>query len=145
MAVAIFEGIVKAFEGLVSLCNKTADASNSEKYAQSVQALNQNVDETYAEIRDLITNDATLSTDEKIEKLNELAKSQLIARQSCEEAIKGNRENVTQIIGEILLAFSTCGISYAPKLLTKTKKDLETDLPLAVETKNEPKLLEEKE
>ena len=141
---AIFQGVVKALDGVVSLCNKTADASNPEKYAQSVQTLNQNVDATYAEIRDVIANDETLSTDEKIEKLNELAKSQLKARQSCDEAIKGNRENVTKIVGEIFLAFSTCGLSYAPKLLAKTKKAGDS-IPLVIETENEPMLLEEKE
>ena len=141
----IVDGIVKAFEGVVSMCNKATDASDPEKYAQSVQILNQNVDETYAEIRNVIANDETLSADEKIEKLNELAKSQLTARQSCDEAIKGNRENAAKVIGEVLLAFGTCGLSYAPKLFGKAKKDSEASTPLTIETTNEPTLIEEKE
>ena len=118
----IFNGIVKSFKGIVSLCNKATDASSPEKYAQSVQNLNQSVDETYMKIRDLISNDETLSTAEKIEKLDKLANSQLIARQSCDEAIKGNKENVVKIIGEVLLAFGTCAFLIYPNLLAKRKE-----------------------
>ena len=145
MGIAIFNGIMQAFGNILGICTKAMDASDSEKYVQSVEKLTHNVDQTYEKMREIISNDETLTADEKIEKLEKIANSQIAARQTCEEAIKGNRENVVGVAGEVLLAFATCGISYAPKLISRKKrKCLENIEASVVESKKQPELLSEK-
>ena len=73
-------------------------------------------------MREIISEDDTLSSSEKIAKLDEIAKSQLSARKTCEEAINGNRENISKVVSELLFAFATCGISHLPKVISKAKK-----------------------
>ena len=118
----LLDGIIKLFGEITSLCNKAMDASDPEKYANSVEKLTHSVDATYERMKDIVINDSTLTADEKLERLDKIASSQASARQSCEEAIKGNRKNVSKITGEVLLAFTTCGISFAPKLFKKKGK-----------------------
>jgi len=120
---AIVSNIVQAVKSLLSTCEKMADGADAHKYATSVQSLNQDVDETYTQIRELIVKNDKYSDDQKIEKLEKLAQSQISARQSCQEAISGNREGVSKMIGSFFLALATCGLSYIPKLVTELKKN----------------------
>ena len=124
MNIKIFEYIAQAIKNITSLCNKLVDAGDAEKYAQGVQSLNESVDETYAKMREVILNDNTLTSDQKLERLEKIANSQVSARQTCEEAIKGNRENISKIVGDVLLVAATCGLSkYIPAVRNgKAKK-----------------------
>jgi hypothetical protein len=122
MAVPIIKGIVEIVKNITILGNKIVDSADSEKYANDIYNLNKDVEETYVKMRELISNDDTLTTDQKLEKLEKLANSQQVAKKSCEEAIKGNREHISKIIGEIFLALTTCGISYIPKVLNSQNK-----------------------
>ena len=123
MAIPIIEGIVQIIKNLISFCDKTSDNLNAEKYSIGVNKLNSSVDDTYAGIREIIINDKSLSAEKKIEKLDKLAQSQISARQSCENAVKGNRDNVAKFISEVVLALATCGLSYVPKLVREIKKN----------------------
>ena len=116
------EVIKQAIKEITTLSGKVVEASDAEKYANSVQKLNSSVDKTYEKMREIILEDKNLSTDEKLERLDKIAKSQSEAMQTCDEAIKGNRENVSKIVGTVLLALATCGISCIPKLTKERKR-----------------------
>ena len=72
---AIIEGIVSAIKGLTNVCDKMVDGADAQKYADSVQTLNKNVDETYNQMRQLIINDDKLTQDQKLAKLENLQKA----------------------------------------------------------------------
>ena len=120
---AIIEGIVSAIKGLTNVCDKMVDGADAQKYASSVNTLDQNVDATYAQMRDLIAKNEKLTEEQKLEKLEKLAQNQMSSRKACQEAIKGNRESVSKMIGSFFLALATCGLSYIPKLVAELKKN----------------------
>ena len=120
--IKFIEYILKAVKNITEICNKVVDASDPKKYAEGVHALNQNVDETYAKMRELIANDETLSASEKVEKLDKLALSQQAAIKACGEEIKDNRAHIAKIVTEVFAALATCGVSYVPKMIDGCKK-----------------------
>ncbi len=122
MNIKLLEYIAQIVKNITEVSNKVADASDPKKYADGVSTLNQNIDETYAKMRELIVNDDTLSAPEKVEKLDKLAKSQQAALTACGEEIKGNRENVAKIVTEVFAALATCGVSCIPKVIGGRKK-----------------------
>ena len=124
MNVEIVKHIVEIAKSIGSTSNKLIESTDSGKYVNDVKALSKSVDETYAKMRELISQDENLSVTEKLEKLEKLAQSQLAAQQACEKSIQENREHLTKIAGEILAALATCGISFIPKAFKKRKKDV---------------------
>ena len=118
------EAIVEAVKKTISLCDKVVESSDSEKFIKSVQELNASTEETFAEMRKTISEDQTLSTDEKLKRLGELADKQIAARQTCEEAIKDNKSNSSNVVGSVLLAISTGGVSLGVSgIIKKIQKD----------------------
>lgn len=128
MNIAIFEKAIDMFKGISDLCKKVIDAGDSEKYAKSVNQLNEGIDDTYANMRSIITNSEKFSDEEKIQKLKELAECEAEAKRKCGEAIQGNRENVAKISLEVLKGFLTCGISFAPAIIKQLKKATADDI-----------------
>lgn len=122
MGIKIVECIVQFVKNITSLCNKVVDASDPVKFAEGVNTLNRQIDDTYVKMRELIMNDGTMSSSEKLEKLEKLANSQKAAQYSCEEAIKENREHLAKIVAEVFAALATCGISCIPKVVKGHKK-----------------------
>ena len=59
--------------------------------------------------------------EQKLDKLEKLANSQIAAKQSCDETLKGNREHVHKIVSEVFFGLTTCGISYIPKIIGSKK------------------------
>ncbi len=142
MNIKIFEYIAQAIKNITSLCNKLVDAGDAEKYAQGVKSLNESVDDTYAKMREVILNDDTLTSDQKLERLEKIANSQLSARQTCEEAIKGNRENISKIVADVLLVAATCGLSKFISVVNNGKAKKVKELP---ESEAEQKYIEEQQ
>ena len=139
MSLKIIEYILQAIKNITEVCNKVVDSSDPKKHAEGVHALNQNVDETYAKMRELIANDETLSASEKVEKLDKLALSQQAAIKACGEEIRNNRAHVAKIVTEVFAALATCGVSCIPKVIGGRKKVLvgasddvliESDIPV---------------
>ncbi len=139
MNIKIIEYIVQAVKNISEICNKVVDASDPKKYAEGVNALNENVDETYAKMRELITQDDTLTATEKVEKLEKLAESQQAALRACKDDIKDNREHIAKIVTEVFAALATCGVSCIPKVIKGCKKAcvampddvlIESDIPI---------------
>ena len=122
MNIKIAEYAVGAIKNIVSLSEKAIEAGSPETFANSIQKMTKSVDETYAQMRQMIMDDDTLDTDEKIKRLNEIAKSQQAAYERCEESIRGNRENAAKVAMEIFKGFLTCGISFLPAILSDVKK-----------------------
>ena len=122
MNIKLIEYIAQAVKNITDISNKVVDSSDPKKYAEGVSALNQNIDETYAKMRELISNDDTLSATEKFEKLDKLAKSQQAALAACGEEIRNNRAHIAKIVTEVFAALATCGVSCVPKMIGGRKK-----------------------
>lgn len=136
----IIKVVLEIFSKIVDLTNKVIDAGDPEKYVKSVQELNKGVSETYAEMRDIISNDPKMSSEEKLKKLQELAECEERAKEKCGEAIIGNRENVAKITLEVLKGLLTCGVSFTPAIargiknaLSKSNANIELENELLVE------------
>lgn len=139
MSLKIIEYILQAIKNITEVCNKVVDSSDPKKHAEGVHALNQNVEDTYAKMRELIANDDSLSASEKVEKLEKLANSQQAALKACGEEIRNNRAHVAKIVTEVFAALATCGVSCIPKVIGGRKKVLvgasddvliESDIPV---------------
>ena len=139
MNIKFIEYILQAIKNITEVCNKVVDSSDPKKYAEGVHALNQNVEDTYAKMRELIANDDSLSASEKVERLEKLANSQQAALKACGEEIKNNRAHVAKIVTEVFAALATCGVSCIPKVIGGRKKVLvgasddvmiESDIPV---------------
>ena len=118
---AILKSAIDMVKSVSDLTKTAIDAGDAEKYARSVNELNIGVSDTYAEMRNLILNDSSLSTDEKLQKLDELAKKESESKAKCDEAIKGNREHIAQLTMDIFAGLLTCGISFTPAIIKKFK------------------------
>ena len=129
---AMIKAAMEMIKSVSDLSKTAIDASDPEKYARGVNELNKGVSETYTEMRNIIVNDEKLSTDEKLERLKELADGEAKAKAKCDEAIKGNREHISKIILEVFAGLLTCGISFAPTIVNKFKQSIEkgTELPI---------------
>ena len=124
MNIKVMEHIIGFAKNIGAAGNKLMDAADPEKYVAGVKALGQSVDETYAKMRDLITEDESLSISEKLERLDKLAQSQAAAQLACEKSIKENREHIARVIAEVFAALITCGIACIPKAIKKRKKSI---------------------
>ena len=122
MNIKLFEYIAAAVENITALCNKVIDSTDAEQYADGVLKLNANVDATFDKMRELIEADDRLSTEEKLKRLDDVAARQIAARESCERAIKENRESVLRAVKEIVAAITTCGLVYVPKVIDAVEK-----------------------
>ena len=122
MGLPIIQYIVQMVKSIADLGNKIIDSADNEKYTKAVNSLNKNVDETYEKMRELIEKDETLTIEQKLEKLEKLANSQIAAKQGCDEVLKGNREHIHKIVSEVFLGLTTCGISYVPKIIGSKKR-----------------------
>lgn len=121
MNVGMMGKLVSLVGKISDLSKSTLNAADSEKYASSVVKLNQDVDATYSVMRDVIMQDKNLSTDEKLERLKQLTEYEEASKKKCDEAIRGNRENVSKVVFEIFKALLTCGISLAPGIIRNIK------------------------
>lgn len=124
MNIAVIQKAVEMIKSMSDLCQKVIDAGNPEKYAASVNELNQGVSDTFAEMRNIIANDPQLNTDEKLARLQELAIKEEETKKRCGEAIQGNREHVAKVILEVFAGLLTCGISFAPGIVKGVKTAL---------------------
>ena len=126
MSVGVVEAIVEAVKNLTGFCKELVGIADAEKYANGVETLNKEVETTFAMMREVIINDDSLTSEQKIEKLNKLADRQEAAQRNREKAVDGNRESVLKVMKEILFALATCGIYclWSPKFRTKNVKEL---------------------
>lgn len=124
MNIKFIEKIADAVKSISELCQKAIDAGDPEKYARSVEKLNQGVSDTYDQMRQIIISSEKFTDEEKLERLTNLAKQELDSKEKCAEAIKGNREQVANIVISITKGLLTCGICYLPGIarsLTENK------------------------
>ena len=123
MNVKFFDYIAEAIKHITSFCDKAMDEADGEHFTENVRRMSEHTEETYQLMRRLIEEDTTLSTDEKLKRLDKIAQSQERTRQNCAETIQGNREHIVKIVKEIFLALTTCGLSYAPKIIEQLKQE----------------------
>lgn len=119
MGVAIFSIVLEMIKNITSLCNKVADAGDSEKYARSINELSQGVSDSYSQMRNIICNSDKFSDDEKLIKLQELAGQEIEAKRKCDEMVKENRKNIGKIVLYVFEGLLTCGLSFAPAIIEK--------------------------
>ena len=118
---ALIKAVVDMIKEISALCKAALDAADPNKYAKSVNELNDGVSDTYSEMRQIIVNNDSFTPEEKLRRLEELGDKEQEAKRICGEAIKGNRESVTKVVMSILTGFLTCGVSFAPSIAKKFK------------------------
>ena len=123
----IIEKAIELFKSVSDLSQKVIDAGDSEKYAKSVEDLNKGVSDSYDAMRNIIINSDKFSEAEKLERLEKLAEQEQESKRKCGEAIKGNREHVSNMAMEIVKGFLTCGISFIPAITKNMKTALKDD------------------
>lgn len=120
---AIITKLLDCVKTIADLSKTVIESADSEKYAKSVETLNHGVDDTFAEMRAVIMNSTKFSEEEKLERLQELARSEQEAKQKCDEAIKGNRDHVAKIAKDVMMGLMTCGLSFVPEMVKKIKAE----------------------
>ncbi len=134
MGAGIIKAAIEMVKSLSELSTKVIEAGDPEKYVESVEKLHNGVDESYAMMRNIVENDTKLSTEEKLEKLKEIAEGEQKAKEKCGEALDGHREKTAKIALDVLKGFLTCGLSFTPALIKNIKN--------ALEGKNDPELID---
>ena len=122
----LIKAVVDMIKEVASLCKAALDAADPNKYAKSVNELNEGVSDTYSDMREIIVNNDSFTPEEKLRRLEELAEKEQEAKRICDEAIKGNRESVTKVVMTVLAGFLTCGVSFAPSIVKKFKGSMAT-------------------
>ena len=146
MGAGIIKAAIDMIKSLSDLSTKVIEAGDPEKYVESVEKLHQGVDKSYAMMRDIVEKDTELSTEEKLNKLKEIAESEQQAKEKCGEALDGHREKTAKITLDVLKGFLTCGLSFTPAIIKNIKKALEgKDVPdmIDVEPGDSPNLIDE--
>ena len=134
MGAGIIKAAIEMVKSLSELSTKVIEAGDPEKYVESVEKLHNGVDESYAMMRNIVENDTKLSTEEKLEKLKEIAEGEQKAKEKCGEALDGHREKTAKIALDVLKGFLTCGLSFTPALIKSIKN--------ALEGKDDPELID---
>ena len=134
MGAGIIKAAIEMVKSLSELSTKVIEAGDPEKYVESVEKLHNGVDESYAMMRNIVENDTKLSTEEKLEKLKEIAEGEQKAKEKCGEALDGHREKTAKIALDVLKGFLTCGLSFTPALIKNIKN--------ALEGMNDPELID---
>lgn len=134
MGAGIIKAAIEMVKSLSELSTKVIEAGDPEKYVESVEKLHNGVDESYAMMRNIVENDKKLSTEEKLEKLKEIAEGEQKAKEKCGEALDGHREKTAKIALDVLIGFLTCGLSFTPALIKNIKN--------ALEGKDDPELID---
>jgi ATP-dependent DNA ligase len=124
MSVAVVGKLIEMVKQIADLSKTVIEASDPEKYAKGVEALNSGVSQTYDQMRSVIVNSNKFSDEEKLERLQELALQEQASKQKCSEAINGNREQVAKIAMEVVTGLLTCGISFVPEIAKRLKISL---------------------
>ncbi len=118
---AFIKAAIDLVKNLSQLSTKVIEAGDPEKYADNVEKLHQGVGESYDLMRRIIEDDKTLSTEEKLERLNRIAIDEQAAKDRCGEALNGHREKTAKIALDVLQGFLTCGLSFTPAIVKKIK------------------------
>ena len=121
-SMALIGKLADMVKGVSELSKTVVEQADSEKYANSVNSLNQGVSDTYEQMRQLIVNSDTMSDVEKIERLQLIADQEREAKRQCGQEIKENRENVGKIALEVTKGVLTGGLSFAPGIVKEVKQ-----------------------
>ena len=87
-SMALIGKLADMVKGVSELSKTVVEQADSEKYANSVNSLNQGVSDTYEQMRQLIVNSDTMSDEEKIERLQLIADQEREAKRQCGQEIK---------------------------------------------------------
>lgn len=134
MNVTFIGKITEMIKHIADLSKTVVETSDPEKYANGVEKLNKGVSDTYEQMRLVIINSKTFSEEEKLQRLEALANQELESKKRCDEAIKGNREQIANIAMEIVKGLLTCGISFIPEVIKRTKLSMNDNTVCLEET-----------
>ncbi len=113
--------IADMIKSVADLSKSVVESTDPEKYANAMEKLNQGVSDTYDQMRTIIINSDKFTEEEKLEKLEALAKQELESKAKCDVALRENREHVANIAMDIIKGLLTCGVSFAPEIIKRLK------------------------
>ena len=128
---SIAAGMLKGLEDLTS---KAMDFIDQEKQTKSINQLHEGVSDSYALMREIVKNDESLSSDEKIEKLKEIANEERIAKEHCNDIIDNHQEKAARVVKDVFAGFLTAGLSFTPRLIKGIKEAVNDKAQLPSET-----------
>ena len=112
--------VCSLLERAVDIYGKIKENMEDGKVSESV-ALEKDISNTYAEIKELIKNDNELSVSEKIEQLKEIADKETEMKIKCDELIRAKSKHRFDVAAEIAKGVVTGGLYYAPDVIRKFK------------------------
>ena len=112
---------------IIGISQKIIEAGDSKKLAESVNEYNEGINKTFDLMRKIVEEDTSLSADEKLERLNRIAKEEAESKRKAAEDIITNRKAVTQISLSLIEGLLTCGISFTPKIIKGIKDAAKDD------------------
>jgi ATP-dependent DNA ligase len=121
MSPGIIKAIAEAVKSVADLGTNVVESADSEKYAKSLNEFHKGVEENYSLMRNLINNDESLSTDEKLKRLEDVAQKEADAKKNYGESIRKDREHVTETVMNVVGGFLTCGAYLAPSIIKNIK------------------------
>ena len=75
--------IADMIKGVSDLSKSVVESTDPEKYANAMQKLNEGVSDTYEQMRTIIASSSNFTEEEKLEKLEALAKQELESKQNA--------------------------------------------------------------
>ena len=127
MSPGIIKAAVEMMKSIIDLTKKTMDFADPEKHAKAVDDLHQGVSDSFGLMREIIQKDETLSADEKLERLKEIAKEEAAAKERCANGIDNHQQKAMAIVKDVFVGFLTAGLSFTPKVIRGIRDALRKD------------------
>lgn len=114
----------KLIEVVSQVTGKTIDFMDSKKYADAVNELTNDYDAVFAEIKDSIVRDESLTEAEKRQALLSLNDEISKRKENAGKDIREHQNHAGQLVLKIFAGLMTVGISFAPEVIARIKQQL---------------------
>ena len=113
----IIKAAVEMLKSIIDLTKKAMDFADPEKHAKAVEELHQGVNDSFALMREIIQKDESLSTDEKLKRLKEIAQEEAKAKEHCADGLDNHQQKALAIVKDVFVGFLTAGLAFTPKII----------------------------
>lgn len=148
MAIPVVQAALEAIKKVADLSIEVTKIGDPDKYTSNVEKLHEGVSDSYRLMREIIEKDETLTSAEKLRKLEKIARDEAKAKKEIGKELDDHRERTAKVVLGVFSGFLTCGLSFTPAIIRSVKKAIEGDgeLPdFAPEVIADAVLLEEAE
>ena len=108
---AIVAAASAMLKNVSDLTGKAMEFADPEKHAKNIEKLHQGVDESYKYMREIVQNDESLSTDEKLKRLKEIAEQETETKKRFGDILDNHQEKSMKIAKDVFAGILTAGLS----------------------------------